>query len=180
MKRNLLFNFPLRGNLKKLRRILHLSLVLVFGFVLTVSAESNSQAEKANSLGNAAVAQQQKLITGNVTDEQGNPLPGVNITVKGTTVGTITDLDGNFELSVPENTETVVFSFVGMKTQEVSVVGRTSVTIVLEEETLGIEEVVFIGYGTIKKSDLTSAVSVIVEEDMNRGVQSSPIEMLQG
>ena len=180
MKKNLLYGIPLRGNLKKLRRILHLSFVLLFGFVLTVSAESNSQAEKANSLSNANVAQQEKLIKGTVTDAEGIPLPGVNVLAKNTTIGTITDLDGNFQLSVPENTETVVFSFVGMKTQEVSVVEQTNFTIVLELETLGIEEVVAIGYGTIRKSDLTGAVSAIVEEDMNRGVQSSPIEMLQG
>ncbi len=180
MKRHLSFYFPLRGTLKKSRLILHLSLVLVFGFVLTVSAESNPQAKKANSLSNTTVAQQQKLITGTVTDEQGNPLPGVNVVAKNTSVGTITDLDGNFELSVPENTEAVVFSFVGMRTQEVSVVDRTDLTIVLEVETLGIEEVVAIGYGTIRKSDLTGAVSVVEEENMNRGVQSSPVEMLQG
>ena len=103
MKRNLLYGFLVRGNPKKLRKILHLSFVLLFGLVLTVSAESNSQAEKASSPDNAAVAQQEKTITGTVTDEQGVPLPGVNVMLKGTTVGTITDLDGNFKLSVPED-----------------------------------------------------------------------------
>ena len=145
MKRNLLHGFLLRGNLKKSKRFLHLSFVLVFGLVLTVSAESNSQAKKANSLDNATVAQQEKTITGTITDEQGVPLPGVNVTVKNTTIGTITDLDGNFELTVPENTEAVVISFIGMETQEVSVVDRTSLTIVLEIGTVGIEEVVAIG-----------------------------------
>ena len=180
MKRNLLYGFLLRGNLKKLRRILHFSFVLLFGIVLTVSAESNSQAKKASSLDNATVAQQEKTITGTVTDAEGVPLPGVNVVAKNTTVGTITDLDGNFELSVPENTETVVISFIGMRTQEVSVVDRTSLTIVLEIETVGIEEVVAIGYGTQRKADITGAVSSVRSEDFNQGVNTSPGQLLQG
>jgi iron complex outermembrane receptor protein len=180
MKRNLLYGFPLKGNLKKSRRILHLSFVLLFGFVLTVSAESNSQAEKANSLDNAAVAQQEKQITGTVTDEQGVPLPGVNVVVKGTTVGTITDLDGNFKLTVPDDAEAVVISFVGMRTQEVAIGDRTEFTIVLETETIGIEEVVAIGYGTQRKADITGAVGSVGSEDFNQGVNTNPGQLLQG
>jgi TonB-linked SusC/RagA family outer membrane protein len=180
MKRNLLKGFPSRGNLKKSRRVLPLSFVLLFGFVLAVSAEINSPAEKANSTGKAAVAQQEKTITGTVTDEQGVPLPGVNVTVKNTTIGTITDLDGNFELTVPENTEAVVISFIGMETQEVSVVGRTSLSIVLEVGTIGIEEVVAIGYGSQRKADITGAVSSVKSEDFNQGVNTSAGQLLQG
>ncbi len=110
----------------------------------------------------------------------GVPLPGVNIVVKNTTIGTITDLDGNFELTVPENTETVVISFIGMETQEVSVVGRTSLSIVLEVETVGIEEVVAIGYGSQRRADITGAVSSVSSEDFNQGVNTSPGQLLQG
>jgi iron complex outermembrane receptor protein len=157
-----------------------LSFVLVFGLVLTVSAESNSRAEKASSHDNAGVAQQEKTITGTVTDAEGVPLPGVNVVLKGTTVGTITDLDGNFKLSVPEDAETVVISFIGMETQEVSIVGRTSLSIVLELGTVGIEEVVAIGYGTQRKVDITGAVSSVGSEDFNKGVNTSAGELIQG
>jgi len=180
MKRNLLYSFLVRGNLKKLSKILHLSFVLAFGMVLTVSAESNAQAEKAKSLNNAAVTQQEKTITGTVRDVQGVPLQGVNIVVKGTAEGTITDLDGNFELTVPENTESVVISFVGMRTQEVSMVDRTSLSIVLEAETIGIEEVVAIGYGSQRKADITGAVSSLKSENFNKGVTTSIGQLLQG
>jgi len=179
MKRDLLYGFLLRGNLKKLRKILLLSFVLVFGLVLTVSAESNSKAEKAENLSNA-VAQQEKTITGTVSDEQGVPLPGVNIMVKGTTIGTITDLDGNFELTVPDDAETVVISFIGMETQEVSIVDRTSLSITLEVGTVGIEEVVAIGYGSQRKVDVTGAVGSVRSEDFNQGVNTSPGQLLQG
>ena len=180
MKRNLWFSFLLKGKLKKSKRILQSSFVLLFAIVLTVSAESKSQAEKANSPGNAAVAQQEKVITGTVTDDQGESLPGVNVVVQGTTIGTITDLDGNFELTVPENTEAVVISFVGMRTQEVSIVDRTSLSIVLETETVGIEEVVAIGYGSQRKADITGAVSSVKSEDFNKGVITSPGQLMQG
>jgi iron complex outermembrane receptor protein len=180
MKKNLLHGPPTRGNLKKSRRILHLSFVLFFGIVLTVSAESTSKAKKGKSLDNAAVAQQEKLLTGTVTDAQGVSLPGVNVVVKNTTIGTITDLDGNFELSVPEDAETIVISFVGMRTQEVAIGDRTEFSIVMETETVGIEEVVAIGYGTQRRADITGAVSSVSSEDFNRGVNTNPGQLLQG
>ena len=180
MKRNLMCGFPLRGNLKKLRRILHLSLVLFFGIVLTVSAESDLEPKKANSLNYATVAQQQKSITGRVTDAKGISLPGVTILVKGTIMGTVSDSDGNFQFSIPENAETLVFSFVGMKTQEVSIADKTIFTITMEEETVGIEEVVAIGYGSLKKKDITGSVGSVKSENFNKGVVTSPGQLLQG
>ena len=104
-------------------------------------------------------AQQQKTVSGKVTDSSAAPLPGVSVVVKGTTTGVITDMDGNYTLpKVPENT-TLVFSFVGMKTQEMTVGNKTTINVVLAEETIGIEEVVAVGYGTMKKSDLTGSVT---------------------
>jgi len=103
--------------------------------------------------------QQDKKITGKVTDKTGVPLPGVAIVVKGTTTGVITDANGNFSVSnIPENA-TLQFSFVGMKMQEILVGNQTTVNVKLEDETIGIEEVVAIGYGTMKKSDLTGSSS---------------------
>ena len=106
-------------------------------------------------------AQQQKAVTGKVTDNTGASLPGVSVIVKGTTNGTITDNDGKYSLSnVTENT-TLTFSFIGMKMQEVIVGGKTTINITLEEETFGIEEVVAIGYGTARKKDLTGSITQI-------------------
>jgi len=104
---------------------------------------------------------QQFTVTGKVTDVNGDPLPGVNVVVKGTTIGTITDIEGKYSiLNVDPNT-TLVFSFVGLKTKEIAVGGRTQIDVVMEEEVIGIDEVVAIGYGTMKKRDLTGSISSI-------------------
>ncbi|MDP2889556.1 MAG: SusC/RagA family TonB-linked outer membrane protein [Bacteroidota bacterium] len=105
--------------------------------------------------------QQQKSVSGKVTDSSGETLPGVSVVVKGTTIGTITDANGNYSLSnVPENA-TLQFSFVGMKGQEVAIVGKTSINVTLVEDAIGIEEVVAVGYGVQKKVNLTGAVSTL-------------------
>lgn len=120
--------------------------------------------------------QQQKSVTGKVTDSTGGPLPGVSVVVKGTTTGTITDFDGNYSLAnIPANA-TLVFSFVGMKSQEVAVGAKTKIDIQLAEESIGIDEVVAIGYGTAKKSDLTGAV---MRADMSVMQNSSKVNALQ-
>ena len=107
-----------------------------------------------------------KKISGKVTDSSGATLPGVSVVVKGTTNGVITDNDGGFSLSnVPENA-VLQFSFVGMKAQEIAVLGKATFNVKLEEETVGIEEVVAIGYGTQKKVNLTGAVTAITGEDI--------------
>ncbi|NLO70387.1 MAG: SusC/RagA family TonB-linked outer membrane protein, partial [Porphyromonadaceae bacterium] len=90
---------------------------------------------------------QQQTVTGVVTEQNGQPLPGVTVVVKGTTIGTVTNADGNFTLTLPQGAETLQFSFVGMRTQEIPIEGRTTFTVVMEEETIGLEEVVAIGYG---------------------------------
>lgn len=123
---------------------------------------------------------QQKEITGTVTDEDGLPLPGVSVIVKGTTIGTVTSADGEFSLDIPLNAETLQFSFVGMKTQEIPVEGKSSFSVVLEEDILGIEEVVAIGYGTERKRDLTGAVSSIRSEELTKSNSNSFAEALQG
>ena len=114
------------------------------------------------SISDKSVDQQQQItVRGQVRDTQGNPLPGVTVVVKGTTRGTITDNNGNFSLTIPQDAEILQFSFVGMKTVEVPIAGRTTFNIVMEEETITLEEVVAVGYGTMRKSDLTgSLVSV--------------------
>ena len=94
---------------------------------------------------------QQREITGKVTDSSGDPLPGATVLVKGTTIGTVTDANGNFSLRIPANAQILQISFVGMKTQEIPIDNRTTFNVVLEEEAIGLEEVVAVGYGVQKK-----------------------------
>ena len=112
----------------------------------------------------SSIAGWQGAVSGKVTDSDGKPLPGVTVVVKGTTNGTVTNADGEYSLTnIPENA-TFVFSFVGMKTQEIAGAGKTTINVTMEEETIGLEEVVAIGYGTVKKSDLTGSVASVDSE----------------
>lgn len=109
------------------------------------------------------VSQQTKKITGTVVDASGIPIIGANIMVKGTTNGTITDIDGHFSLDVPDNA-VLLISYIGYNTQIITVENKTKFSIKLSENTEALDEVVVVGYGTQRKSDITSAVSVV---DMN-------------
>jgi len=125
--------------------------------------------------------QQQRSITGTVVDKQGIPLPGVSIVLKGTTTGTITDVNGNYHLAdVPDN-GILVFSFIGMATQEITLAGSSKVDVQMVEDSLGLDEVVVVGYGTQKKASLTSAISQIKGEEAlkNKGVNNVTVA-LQG
>jgi len=124
--------------------------------------------------------QQQKSVSGKVTDSTGGSLPGVSVVVKGTTTGVITDMDGKYALlKIPENA-ILQFSFVGMKTQEISVGTKTTINITLADEAIGIEEVVAVGYGTMKKSDLTGSISNVNQENMKSLPVSSIDQKLIG
>jgi TonB-dependent starch-binding outer membrane protein SusC len=124
---------------------------------------------------NAAIAQQ-RAVSGTVTDANGQPLPGVTVVVKATTQGTVTSQEGNYTISnVPENA-TLVFSFVGMRTQEVTVGNQSTIDVRMDEETIGLEEVVAVGYGTLRKSDLTGSA---VRADMEIFEESPNVNVLQ-
>lgn len=124
--------------------------------------------------------QQGKPVTGKVSDSSGSPIPGVSVVIKGTTIGTITDGKGSYTLSnVPENA-TVQFSFVGMKTQEVPVGNKATINISLLDETIGIEEVVAVGYGTQRKSDLTGSVASVSAKDIKAVSAMSFDKAIQG
>lgn len=124
--------------------------------------------------------QQKKTISGKVTDSSGATLPGVSVVVKGTTTGVITDNNGNYSLSnIPENAS-LAFSFVGMKGQEVVVGNKTTFNITLIEETVGIEEVVAIGYGTMKRRDITGSVSSMSGKEISSVPTSRLDQALQG
>ena len=121
-----------------------------------------------NSTGiNSMVSEQSKKVTGKVSDTNGGSIPGVSVVVKGTTNGTITDVGGNYSISNVSENATLQYSFVGMKGQEIIVGSKTNINVVLQEETIGIEEVVAIGYGSAKKRDLTGSVSSIKAESLS-------------
>jgi len=118
------------------------------------------------SSGMSGFIQQQKLVKGKATDASGSPIPGVSVVVKGTTIGTITDADGAFNLSSVPNNAVLQFTFVGMKAKEVTVGTQSVINVSMDEESYGIDEVVAIGYGTQKKSNLTSAIAKIDDENI--------------
>lgn len=124
--------------------------------------------------------QQGNKVTGKVADSNGGSLPGVSVVVKGTTTGVTTDNNGSYSLSnIPENA-TLQFSFVGMKTQEIKIGTQTSINVVLADEAIGIEEVVAIGYGTMKKSDLTGSITSVSSNDYKSQPVTNPGEILKG
>jgi len=123
---------------------------------------------------------QQREIYGKVTDQSGEPLPGATVMVKGTTIGTVTDANGNFSLRIPSNAQTLQVSFVGMKTQEIALTGKVQIDVAMTEETIGLEEVIAIGYGTVKKSDLTGAISTLGGDQIAKRKTLKPTEALQG
>jgi len=124
--------------------------------------------------------QQQSQVTGRVTDQNGNPLPGVTVVVKGTSSGTVTDVSGYFKLTGIAPDATLQFSFVGMRSVELNVAGRGVINVNMTEEAVGIEEVVAVGYGTQKKVNLTGSVTTISTEDMGYRPFSSTSLALQG
>ncbi len=124
--------------------------------------------------------QQEVTITGIVNDEKGLPIPGASIYVKGTLYGTVTNVNGEFTLSIPRGAEILVFSFVGYQTQEIAIGTQTLFNITMHGELMQLDEVIAIGYGVQRKTDQTGALSRLTEENMNKSVASSPIEMMQG
>ncbi|TKG91516.1 SusC/RagA family TonB-linked outer membrane protein [Puteibacter caeruleilacunae] len=124
--------------------------------------------------------QEGKEIKGKVVDQEGQPLPGVSVFVKGTTIGITTDFDGNYTLQVPAGAESISFSFVGMTTQEIEIGNQTKINVTLSASAIGLEEVVAVGYGTMKKSDLTGAVSNFSLEEVGDRPVKNVAEALQG
>ncbi len=111
--------------------------------------------------------QQKKSVSGKVTDSLGASLPGVSVVVKGTTSGVITDNDGKFQITVSDNS-TLQFSFVGMKIQEFVIGSKTTINVTLEEDAIGLEEVVAIGYGTQKKATITGSIATVKGADLSK------------
>ena len=135
--------------------------------------------EKLTNTGYTRLVEQ--TITGKVADsESGEPLPGVNVLGKGTTAGTVTDVEGNYRLNLADEVTTIVFSSIGYVSQEVAINGRSTIDVTMTPDVQSLSEVVVIGYGTVEKSDLTGAVSSLRSEDFNPGANVSVDQMMLG
>lgn len=122
----------------------------------------------------------QQKVTGRVVDTNQSPLPGVSVVEKGTTNGTITDVQGNYTITVSTSESVVIFSFIGFKNKDITVGNQSSINIVMEDESIGLDEVVAIGYGKMTRKDVTSSITTIAAKDMNNGVYTDPAQLLQG
>jgi len=154
--------------------------IVVCGMFLQAAVLNTAIADDDVTNKTSETAQQKLNVKGNVTDEQGTPLPGVTVIVKGTTNGTVTNIDGNYSITGVQNNATLIFSFVGMKTEEIPVAGQTTINASLTAEAIGLEEVVAIGYGTVKKSDLTGSVSSVSAEEIASKGTTSVMGAIQG
>ncbi len=128
----------------------------------------------------SVVAFAQNQVTGHVADAIGEPIIGANVTVKGTTVGTITDIDGNFTLEVGSTDGTLVVSFIGYKSAEAAIKGKSPINVILQEDTETLDEVVVVGYGTQNRKSLTGAISDVKSESLTRSVSTTTAGALSG
>ena len=155
-----------------------LLLCLSLMFQSSYAAEDSTVPEMGN-MEIHQIAQQSSTIKGVVKDQKGEPLIGVSIVVKGTTNGTASDFDGNFTLDVPDNS-TLVFSFIGFKSQEVRYTGQKTLNIVLAEDSETLDEVVVVGYGSQKKGEITSSVTSVKASDFNKAPVVNPMQLVEG
>ncbi|MGB4401042.1 MAG: TonB-dependent receptor [Daejeonella sp.] len=144
---------------------------IILGLLLT----SISFAEKGYDKKQPAI-----VVTGKVTDPTGQPLIGVSVKIKGTNIGASTDANGQYNLNTPEGNITLVFTYIGYITQEIGVSSRTTVNVTMQEDAASLDEVVVIGYGTIKKSDITGSVSSVSSKDINAVPAANVMQALAG
>ena len=121
-----------------------------------------------------------KTVTGTVKDVNGTPIPGASVVVKGTTTGVITDNNGKFSMTLPADATLIQFSFVGMKTQEFAISSKSEYNVVLTEEIIGLDEVVAIGYGTVKRKDLTGSIAILSASELVKRPSTNIANLLQG
>ncbi|WP_167607711.1 SusC/RagA family TonB-linked outer membrane protein [Maribellus sediminis] len=154
--------------------------IWVFMLLLFLAGAKFTNASSPVKENDVIVSQQDVRISGTITDESGEPLPGVTVLVKGTSTGVVSDYSGKYAIAnVPANA-TLVVSYVGMVTQEIVVGNQTTIDVVMVTDAIGLEEVVAIGYGTVKKSDLTGAVGVIKTESLDQELNTNVANAIQG
>src|SRR5450759_516726 len=123
---------------------------------------------------------QQQKITGTVSDKNGAPIPGENIVVTGTTHGTMTDIDGKYSIDIPQGAISLTFSFIGMEPQEKIIGTLTQINVTMVDSAIGLDEVIVVGYGTMKKSDLTGSVASIPESRLKELPVTNVLQAVQG
>ena len=123
---------------------------------------------------------QQKSVTGRVTDENNEPVPGANVVVKGTTIGTVTDMDGNYKLQIPVTAKFLNVTFIGFDTQDINVTGKSKIDIKLRQSSISLEEVVAVGYGTQKKVNLSGAIEAVKGETLAKKNSLQTSQALEG
>ncbi|WP_297088090.1 TonB-dependent receptor [uncultured Draconibacterium sp.] len=166
--------------IKRLRFLFGMILCGIFlqgAFLNYANASTSHSGETAES---KSVLPQENTVKGTINDASNSPLPGVTIVVKGTTIGTVSDTDGNYVLTGVPSDATIVFSFVGMLSQEIVYNGQASIDVIMQVDAIGIEEVVAIGYGTVKRSDLTGAVGSVSSDELAEKGTVSVLEGIQG
>ena len=158
---------------KKILAVTKLTFFLL-SFTSIISANGTSMTSSVTD------QQQEKRITGKVTDKTGAGLPGVSVMVKGTTTGILTDIGGNFSFLIPADAKTLSFSFIGMISQEISIGNKTNFEIILEESSVTLEEVVVVGYSVEKKKDIIGSVTIVNAKDLASIPVGSAAAALQG
>lgn len=164
-------------SLKKILAVQISVILLLIVSNLSLAANPNDHFSGSK---NEILGQQDKSITGVVTDRAGSPMPGVTVIVEGTTIGTITDGDGKFTLQIPSGSANLHVSFVGMATQIIPIGDKSSFAVSLLEETIGLEEVVAVGYGTQTKRTVTGAIQTVSGDDLKDIPAAQVVQTLQG
>ncbi len=170
MKFNYWFDFSHSGNKTGLLSIVKVAVAISLFFTFSVSSGA----------GGFSDAMQQGRVTGKITNTSGESLPGATVLIKGTSRGAVADVDGVYTIDGVSPDDILVYSFMGMKTREIRVENRSTIDVELEEDVIGLDEVVAIGYGVVKKRDLTGAVSVVKSEDIVRTPTNNAMEAIQG
>ncbi len=154
----------------------------LFILLLTINLFGSIAYSKNSTLPEGAYSEaQQTKVSGTITDANtGEFLPGVNIVVEGTSIGTISDINGKYSINTSQSNPVLAFSFIGYITQKISIGNQSIINIKLVPEIKNIDDVVVVGYGKTKKKDITGSVSSVSASEMNKGVYSSPAQMLQG
>ncbi len=179
MKQNLIN--PIPDYISGIRRPLLIAKLALFIFLFSILQINAVNLRAADNLKiKADNSQQQLTVTGVVKDRDGQPLTGVNVTVEGTIVGALTDANGKYSLSVPRTNAVLVFTFIGFTDVKEPVNGRTVIDVTLEGSTEALDEVVVVGYGTQKKKDLASAITVVSTEEIAKQPVSNAATALQG
>jgi TonB-linked SusC/RagA family outer membrane protein len=127
-----------------------------------------------------AVAQESRVVTGTITDERGSPIPGVNIKVKNSTQSAVSGANGSYSITVPEGRNILVLSYIGYKSREEAIIGRTVVNASLTPEPKSLNEVVVIGYGTQRRETVTGSIATVKAEDFNGGMITDPMALIAG